>query len=880
MLTTSSANGRVPLLATILLALDDEAEQVGAHLVQLSHSLDPLIQSRLRLLRVSGTPGQLVAAPLVEAGHPATLPASNIHMQLDVADAAYARVVDAPVDEFRLANSIDPNATQLPVNSNSLTLQHGTFNAFPTALRTMLQNALRTGGSQPLTQHGYALVPNEMAIYIVGRIDSPLLADVAHQTHEITRSIANQTDARRFAILIAAPPDDEQHTPISTPHPAQQLAPWQKRAQGQPWHDLLSWKNHEPPLLYAFLYEAWDEAGHFHPREDLHYVIAESLYSLFITGILEQPKLKDALDLSTAALDSKDGLSRIGSIGTSIITGPDSTMLDYLANRLAADVLIRRGLLGLEAGISTPRTHASLLEEAQKDAEKWIASQLRTRLVPEQYPLPRQLPPREIEDGRQGGWHNLALSTASPDPAALLWRWATNERFYLNDERYWNLTVQHEYETSSEVPQWNERLRKSYDGRQTEIMTDLEGAIRWRTLGIQGAERARAFVHALSSELKEEGRLLEEARAKQQADIERHYRSFEDELRRVHNQQGVPLRPNPPENASIPAMPRNMEALSHEVVDERFSHVPQPLTLLLMAALFILFGALAADPVAHLPFVVHLPKGLRSAFASPQRYWTGAGVMAIVMLVGMIPAVIGMLRLRRWQRRYSSERTLLWLAYAKERERAEMAVLVANLQIGCDRLNGKIDDWMRDIAHAAARLNQAALDLRDQVATAAISRDIIVAEGVIWEGVNPDDFYAHVREGLDEGTLTEAFLRHVESHSGDVVLMLREETIGSFALEFMRDYLRQRTDEHPFTMWDAVTANDALERAIQAARVPFQPQIAGSPLGHVEVLSVQPDVAWIGRLAEERGMVVLPTSSDRQAVVTRVITRAQQALIR
>ena len=42
----------VSLLATVVLLLDDEAEQIAAQLLRLCLTLDPLTRSRLRLLRV------------------------------------------------------------------------------------------------------------------------------------------------------------------------------------------------------------------------------------------------------------------------------------------------------------------------------------------------------------------------------------------------------------------------------------------------------------------------------------------------------------------------------------------------------------------------------------------------------------------------------------------------------------------------------------------------------------------------------------------------------------------------------------------------------------------------------------------------------------
>ncbi len=87
----------------------------------------------------------------------------------------------------------------------------------------------------------------------------------------------------------------------------------------------------------------------------MYYGIAESLFALFATGMLNHPAMKEALDLSTAAMENATSPLRVGGLGTSLITAPTAVMREYLACRLASDVLLRRDCWGKKAACSPPR---------------------------------------------------------------------------------------------------------------------------------------------------------------------------------------------------------------------------------------------------------------------------------------------------------------------------------------------------------------------------------------------------------------------------------------------------------------------------------------------------------------------------------------------
>lgn len=953
----AQAKPLVPLLATVVLALDEEGEAVGHQLLQICQSLDPLVQARLRLLRLNGRPQAIVAAPL-ELEAPAMPLTTYASPRLE--DRYGLPGVRFQVQPEAFAAS-DPDATKKAGRSEPTVIARPSGGEpLGIALQSILQDAAHSGGAEPLAQRGFQLVPNEIAVYLVGRADSPLLGDAALTTHMITRSLATQTDVRRYGILMAAPPSDDprdatpgpgpsggkgpfglppsyQPTPARQPPPQQYQAsapptnaprqpPWAPQAPGpgrdsrgaapppgygqtpgyglpsgygappvpapsltttpdwrlrtaaQPWDTLLSWQNGEPPLLYAFLFEAWDEAGRYHKRPELRFAMAEALFALFATGALEHPDLREALDLSTAQMDVQNGLERFGSIGTSRLTAPTTQMTDYLAHRLAADVLLLRGLLGEAGGVALPETRASIPEEARRDAEKWVREVLHQKLFGEYHALPPRLPPRVVESGQQSDWAVLTISKISPDPSGLFWRWGPRQwsRFPLDDESFWNLVVQNEYETAGEAEQWTQKLAQALPGVEDELRVHLDETLRRRTLGPEGVERTQAFADAVSTLLIAEQRKLQAEQKLQEQQITRHHLRLEDALRRAHPRRGIPEYPNLPPNDGVPQLPRNIEPLAHEVINAAFGRVPLPLTVFVAAALAALFGALVIPEFVPL---LGLPGDIHTALTGPARHWYGAAVMLALFLLALLVPLGRAFQLRRWQRRYAEERTLLWLDLARMRERLGMQKIVNDLLQLVERERSHVRGWTNEITQAASELQSAAAEAAEQqLGGPALARDLFIADGMVWEGSNPDALYTHVREQQDENTLVRQFLQHVQIHMGDVVRALNQGTIGEIALEFMRTQLRTKVAEEPFGEWSVDQARETLDRARQAARVLLQHQLAGRPIGKFSAIAISPSIAWVPRLAEERGMVQLPLGTAHWAMVVRFITRTRLTL--
>jgi hypothetical protein len=881
-------NPRVPLLATVVLLLDDEAETVGTQLIRLCHTLDPLARARLQILRVKGAPTQLLAAPLIE-NQRALIPAGAGLRAENARLSSYGVPGQPYAVSPMMQPGMDVNDTR-PAIGDGPEIGLGSFHPFEIALRGAIQDVSSSGGPEPLAARGYAMVPNEFAVYLVGRTDDDTLPRVAMLTQQITRAIAPNTDARRYALLLAAPPDDDPRFAASNPGQGYgqswpdngNESEWRNATANQPWRELLSWQRQqggEPPLHYAFVYEPWDEASRYHWRNELYYAMAESLFALFATGMLENTALKDALDLSSAALETGNALTRIGSIGTSLITTPTQSMIDYLAHRLATDVLLRRGLMGTDGGFMTPDRQHAIDDQAQQDAARWLATSMRTRLEPDYYPLPRRLPRRSLENGARGEWFGLAVSKAGPDPTSLVWRWQSGH-LYLDDERFWNLAVQNEYETIGDACGWDVKTATALRSHYPDLRRELVEQIRLRTLGPEGVERARAFAQALGVGLAGEERRLDDEANQQAQQIEQHHRRFEDELRRVHPGRGIPGRANPPAREMEPQMPRNLEVLTHEVIDAQFARTPMPLTLVMVGLLLALIGAFATYPIASLPFVSdHL--AFLHTLTGAAAHWFGAGVFVALFAVALVGPIWQMTRLNRWEKRYAAERTLLWLNYAKSEERSVIRAIVAELLQDVEQASQHIDSWMQDIDRAAAQLTQQAeMQARDYSATAALSRDIFIANGIIWEGVDPNALYLQVRQQLDDQRLIAQFLQYTQAHAGDVVRALSDGTIGIIALDFTRAQLRVDTGDHPFAQWEQATAQQVLARAIQAARVPLQPQLAGQPLGHFDAVAVYPTVPWVARLAGEHNLIVLAAPTDQWCLVARVVTRAQHALVR
>jgi hypothetical protein len=850
---------QVALLGTVVLLLDDEAEQIGTQLARLCLTLDPLVRARLRLLRVSqDARGQLLAHPFADEQRQ-LVPAETV---MGATSAAYHTAT-----VFQ-----DPNVTQFAA---SLPNMAAADQPFEMALQEALQAALHVSGTEPLPEHGFALIPNEVGVHLVGRIDSPLLANVAGETQRITSHISAQTDARRFALLLAAAPINDPSQGQNSP----KSAAWQEQAQKQPWQQLLSWEHGQPPLLYTFLFEAWDEDGRFHDRPQLYYSVAEALFALFATGMLEDRAFKEALDLSTAAMEGAQALTRVGSIGGSLITSPTQAMIDFLAYRLTADVLLQRGLLGEEGAIPAPDVRDALPHQVGQEADRWLTSIWRRRVFPDVYPLPRGLPAREMADGARGTWHPMALSTAGPAPQSLLWRWERG-RLPLDEERFWDLETQNDFETSGDLDQWLTKADATYQAIQRDLQTEISQAVQAHVQAPEGVQRATVFVHDLQARLGMEYQRLQEDDREQQHQLELHYQAFEALVRRNHQANGIPARPNPPAYGGVPRMPRNLEALTHETLDSKFARVPLPATMIAVALVLAIFGAFAVDAVPHIPGFALWPTFWQALFAGMNRHFVGAGALLVLFVVASLGSFVRYLDLRRWQRRLMGERMLLQLAQTKSIERAHMRALINALlaDLGTEQIH--LQDWNQAIHQDANTLNQQAAVVGHDFATApTLSRDIFLTHGVIWEGMQPDALYLQVRQSQSQEKLILDFLHYVQAHGGGVAQAINARRLRPLALSFMYEQLRMNINDDPFEGWSAQTAQVTLNRALQAARVAIQPIPAGRPLAHFTGIMIYRSVDWVAKVAQEEHAVLLPAPTPAWAFVVRVLARAQHPLV-
>jgi hypothetical protein len=873
-------NSHVALLGTVVLLLDDEAEAVGAQLLRLFQTLDPLAQARLRLLRVSRNQGELKAVAFTTEDRQL--------VAVETAARVGAQVGGGPPSLPPLPAHVpggDPNATQMTGPTSAPRISYGVEQDFEVALRGALQEALRRGGTGPLAERGFALVPNELAVHIVGRVDSPLLADVAYHAHDITHTISALTDARRFALLLAVSPVGEPER-AATPPPrtsrlqgAMSIPTWQSLAQKQPWQELLSWRSGDPPLHYTFMFEAWDEAGRFHERPQLYYSVAEAIFALFATGMLEQAAMKDALDLSTAAMEDRLSLTRVGSIGTSLITSPTQGMIDYLAHRLAADVLLRRGLLGEEGAILAPDLRASIPDHAQRNAEHWLTGTWQMRMLPELHPLPKRLPPREMPGGKSGTWHPLALSVAGPSPEPLLWRWERS-RLPLDDENFWNLAIQHEYETSADAQEWRQKSEATYATQGQAIWQHLDSAILAQTLEPEGIERAHAFTDRLRELLAAERDRLDRAASEQEKYLDLHYRQFEEQIRRQHSNNGIPTRQNPPDRRGVPLMPRNLEAITHEVLDAKADRVPMPVTMITVALVLAAFGALAVAAIPAIPGFAQVPDPWHAIFMGNNAHWLGALIGLLIFALGSLGAWVRYGDLRRGQRRFAGERLLLRLAQAKNIEREQHLSVIEQILHNLDGERQVLLTWANDVRTEADALNQrAAVLAADYTAAPTLSRDVFISNGELWDGSHPDALYLQVRQHQNEAQLVRDFLQYVQAHAEGVPNALEKQRLANLALAFMYDHLRAGGGGDPFANWQAATAQATLDRAMQEARVAMQPQPSGRPIGHFAGVMVHPSVDWLPRAAHEEQIVVMPAPTTRWAFVARVITRTAHPLV-
>jgi hypothetical protein len=850
----AQAESQVALLATVALLLDDEAEAVAAQVLRLCLTLDPLARARLRLLRVRGQAGRLMAEAVTEDSAALAPNTSGI-------GAA--------------SHPGDPNATQA-AGAAVARLRHGPAQPFEQALQQTLQEVLRTSGSDPLPARGFALVPNDVALHLVGRIDTPLLAPVAQAARNISGALGAQLGSRRFGLLLAAAPPGEQDLAVTAARPGQMVPAWQETARRQPWNDLLAWHSHggEPPLLYTFIFEAWDEAGRYLDRPQLHYTVAEALFALFATGMLDHPAFKEALDLSTAAVDSAR-LNRIGSIGASLITSPTQGMLDYLAHRLAADLLLRRGLLGEEGGVAAPVVIPALNEQTQRETQQWLTTIWQARVYPGKYALPRGLPPR-IAGEKLTSWAPLAISRAAPNPAGLTARWEERD-FPLNDEQYWDLVAQHEYDTARDLQEWDKDAAAAFAALGNQLWDDIRATTLQRVTQTEGIERALAYARALRDLLIAEQHRLQQDQRELEAQLDQHHRQYDAIVRRAHRDDGIPAFPDPPARPGVERLPGNLEALTHDTTAAAFTRTPLPATLGLVALLVAVFGAAFADVAGR---VTALPAPLRATLTGPNGHLAGAGIMLALFAVTALAPLTQTRALRRWQRHLAEERALLNLAHAKTVEHALTLQLIDGLVARLNIERDNLLDLTQQVRQAAEGLAVTAAKLAaEYTASASLARDIFVAQGQLWEGRDPAELYAQVRERQDEPVILPRFLQYVQAHAGGVAPALRQGRLEALALEFMYAQLRQELNDLPFAAWSNAAAADALARAVQAARVPLQTHAAGRPMGQFALLAAHPEVAWLPRLADQQHLATVPGPSPRWCLVARAQTRASYPLV-
>jgi hypothetical protein len=851
---------RVPLLATVVLLLDDEAEEIGRQLGNLCAPLDPLVQARLQLVRVTRDSTRLLGAML--AGN----------QGLFAVDSNAPALVGA-------TSGIRP-AAQLAAPQQRLGWQAA--EPFADVLRATVAQAQHIGGAEALGAHGYRLVPNDLAIYLIGRVDTPWLADAAKEAHRTVRSLTEQSDARRFALLVAAPPPEAS---FSTPGARDD---WRDRAARQPWHDLLAWRDprtgqvNEPPLHYAFLYEPWDDKSQFLRYDDVHYAMAESLFMLFSTGLLEDPGFKDALDFSMAPLDSSPAINRVGSIGTSLVAEPSVALTRYLSYRLAADVLIQRNLIGAEGGVVLPDAHRHTTDAAVQQAEIWRKQSLLPRLIGDKWALPGSMPPRLVGPRGTDTWDLLALGPAVPDPSPLTTRWqVASRRLIFDDEKFWNLTAQIEFETSNDFAVWRETLAKNYAALSADLQREMGHEISQRALAPEGLERGGAFAQALTAMLQNEMRATENEGTEVVRQLQEHHLHLTELLRSRHA-SGVPRFPEVRPLREIPRMAPQTESLFHDVIDSAFARTPAPATLVLLAVVLAIFGAAAVGPLSLLPGVAHLPAQVRTAMTGPASHFWGAGAMlalyVIVLLCGVAWRVA---TLKRWERDYARERTLLWLGQARGYEHRERLAVLRDLIAAVQQRQVDVQRWRQSLSAVAAHLNDQAYEIAtDGTLAVALSRDLYITQGTVWDGANLDDLYLHQRERLPESRIGAEFLLYVQSRSGDVDRVLDEGGIEPFAVEFMsRQLAASMDDPSPFEQMNAEQSRVVVDRALAAARVPLRPRTDGTLPAHFDCVAANGALTWIARAASEQHLALVPVPRKQWILVAHVTTRTTHALV-
>ncbi len=851
----------VPLLATVVLVLDDEAEEVARQLRHLCGMLDPLVQARLRFVRVMrGAGNQLLGASM--AG---TQGLFAVEAGVSAPTALLSRTPSRPV----------------PTSSGRLGWQAP--RPFDEALRETVAQVQHIGGAEALASHGFRLLPNDMAIYLVGRADTPWLAETAREAQRITRTINEQSDARRFALVVAAP-EETANGRASLPG----AHDWRARIEAQPWRDLLAWRNPatghvgEPPLLYAFVYETWDDKSQFMRHSELHYAMAESLFALFATGLLEEPGFKDALDLSMAALDADPAVNRLGSIGTSLVAEPSHALTDYLAHRMAADVLVQRALIGGEGGAVVPSAQNGFDAEARQAAEEWRKRTLRPRLVTDRRPLPDRLPLRLSSQGGADTWHALALSAATPDGAPLTWRWQTAQsRLVFDDERFWNLSAQIDYETSLELDSWRDALAQSYTGLSADLRRELSSEISQHALAPEGVARGHAYIQAMRDALVDELRQNEDEGAEVIRQMKEHNLVLAERLRQHHPAGGIPQFPSVQPLLETPQMAHETESLMHDVVAATFKRTPVPATIGLVAVLLAIFGAVAAGVLRSPRLVAHLPASLQPLMVGSAALAWGALATLVIVALALIPAFWQIARLRRWQRAYAQERAVLWLGLARGFEHQQRISVLRDLIATVEQWRGEVEHWRASLGRIAHNLHDDAVAIAsDDALNASLSRDLAVADNAVWDGIDLDDLYLKLRERIPEAQLGAEFLRYVQARTGDVAKVLDEGTIGPFAVEYMHRRLMATSDEATqLGQMDATAARSMVARAVAAARVPLRPRNDGRRLGAFDCIAASPDLPWLSRAADENKLAPVPIAARNWLLVTHVVSRSTHSLI-
>ncbi|GLV54413.1 hypothetical protein KDH_12600 [Dictyobacter sp. S3.2.2.5] len=204
------------------------------------------------------------------------------------------------------------------------------------ALESLIEWSLRTIQTgrrlNAIRDAGYILSDTRAQIYIVGGADVPYLASVLQMVH---RRLSKVHLATNVCYMLSSFQLRQQTGPLVTPT-AYASVPNPSLTNSD--CEVPYWAEREIPN-FCFIYEdqVFYPQQQFVSEDESYYALAEALFGLLVTGLLNTPQLQAALHINPAT----PNYGNVGSISSSFIVFPKTSVLSYCSARLSIALLVQ-----------------------------------------------------------------------------------------------------------------------------------------------------------------------------------------------------------------------------------------------------------------------------------------------------------------------------------------------------------------------------------------------------------------------------------------------------------------------------------------------------------------------------------------------------------